>query len=139
CRSFSLFMCAAPAAISTLSLHDALPISYGTLLTYVRIPDGNLTYRKWIEGIAKGRTVVSRNAHNEFLDLRVNGAATAGDEVRLSAAGPVRVRIEWRSLKGAVGRVELVHDGAVVASQTGTVAPSAPVVFETTLDFRESG
>ena len=112
---------------------------YGTLLTYVRIPDGNLTYRKWIEGIAKGRTVVSRNAHNEFLDLRVNGAATAGDEVRLSAAGPVRVRIEWRSLKGAVGRVELVHDGAVVASQTGTVAPSAPVVFETTLDFRESG
>jgi hypothetical protein len=112
---------------------------FGTLLTYVRIPDGKLTYRKWIEGIAKGRTVVSRTAHNEFLDLKVNGAATPGDEIRLSAAGPVRVRIEWRSLKEAVGRIELVHDGAVVASQTGTVAPGAPVVFETTVDFRQSG
>ena len=36
-----------------------------------------MTYRKWIEGIAKGRTVVSRNAHNEFLDLKVNGYFTA--------------------------------------------------------------
>ncbi len=112
---------------------------FGTLLTYVRIPDGNLTYRKWIEGIAKGRTVVSRNAHNEFLDLKVNGIATPGDEIRLPATRPVRVRIEWRSLKGAVGRVELVHDGTVVASQTGTVARGAPVVFETTVDFRQSG
>ena len=112
---------------------------YGTLLTYVRIPDGNLTYRKWIEGIAKGRTVVSRNAHNEFLDLKVNGIATPGDEIRLPATRPVRVRIEWRSLKGAVGRVELVHDGAVVASQTGAVARGAPVVFEATVDFRQSG
>lgn len=112
---------------------------FGTLLTYVRIPDGNLTYRKWIEGIAKGRTVVSRNAHNEFLDLKVNGTATPGDEIRLPATRPVRVRIEWRSLKGAVGRVELVHDGTVVASQTGTVARGAPVVFETTVDFRQSG
>src|SRR6266568_7553788 len=112
---------------------------FGTLLTYVRIPDGSLTYRKWIEGIAKGRTVVTRNAHTEFLDLKVNGAATPGDEIRLPAGGSVRVRIEWRSLKGAVGRVELVHDGAVVASQTGTVAPGAPVVFETTVVFRQSG
>jgi hypothetical protein len=112
---------------------------YGTLLTYVRIPDGNLTYRKWLEGIAKGRTVVSRNAHNEFLDLKVNGSATPGDEIRLPATGPVRVRIEWWSLKATVGRVELVHDGAVVASQTGTVARGAPAVFETTVDFRQSG
>ena len=112
---------------------------FGTLLTYVRIPDGNLTYRKWIDGIAMGRTVVSRNAHNEFLDLNVNGVAAPGDEIRLSEAGPVRVRIEWRSIKGAVGRVELVHDGAVVASQTGRVAPGAPVVFETTVVFRQSG
>ncbi len=39
---------------------------YGTLLTYVRIPDGKLTYGKWIEGIAQGHTVVSRHGHNEF-------------------------------------------------------------------------
>ena len=41
----------------------------GTLLTYVYIPDRILTYQKWIEGIAKGNTVVSRVGHNEFLDL----------------------------------------------------------------------
>src|SRR5947199_5930202 len=98
---------------------------YGTLLTYVSIPDGNLTYRKWIEGIAKGRTAVSRNAHNEFLDVRVNGAATAGDEVRLSAAGPVRVRIEWRSLAGAGGTAKRAHDDAAGASPPGTGAPRA--------------
>ena len=111
----------------------------GTLLTYVQIPDGKLTYDKWIEGVAKGRTVVSRNAHNEFLDLKVNGTAQPGDEVRLPVAGPVRVRIEWRSLKNAVGRIELVHNGAVVASQTAEVTPDSPAVFETTFDFRQSG
>src|SRR5207245_1857425 len=96
---------------------------YGTLLTYVRISDGKLTYRRWIEGIANGRTVVSRSAHNEFLDLKVNDAAMPGDEVALGGPGRVRVRIEWRSRRHAEGRIELVHNGAVVASQTAKVAP----------------
>jgi hypothetical protein len=112
---------------------------YGTLLTYVRIPDGKLTYDKWVDGIARGRTEVSRNAHNEFLDLKVNETAQPGDEVRLEGTGPVRVRIEWRSLKRDTGRIELVQNGAVVASQTASVAPGAPVVFETTIDYRQSG
>ena len=34
-----------------------------------------MTYRNWIEGIAAGRTVVSRNGQNEFLGLTVNGTA----------------------------------------------------------------
>src|SRR5690606_31182444 len=51
----------------------------GLLLTYVQVPDGQLTYRKWIDGIKAGRTVVSRNGHREFLDLKVNGNATPGD------------------------------------------------------------
>jgi hypothetical protein len=111
----------------------------GTLLTYVRIPDGKLTYDKWIDGFAKGRTVVSRNAHNEFLDLKVNGTSQPGDEIRLENAGPVHVRVEWRSLKGAVGRIEVVQNGSVVASQTAEVTPDSPAVFETTLNFRQSG
>jgi hypothetical protein len=101
--------------------------------------DGKLTYDKWIKGIAEGRTVVSRNAHNEFLDLKVNETAQPGDEVRLAGKGPVRVRVEWRSLKNAVGRIEVVQNGAVMASQTAEVAPGSPAVFETTLDFRQSG
>jgi hypothetical protein len=112
---------------------------YGTLLTYVRIPDGKLTYRKWIEGIAEGRTVVSRNAHSEFLSLKVNGTAQPGDEVRLDGKGKVRVRIEWTSLKNGLGRIELVQNGAVVGSRTAEVAPGSPAAFETAVDFRQSG
>ncbi len=111
----------------------------GNTLTYVRIPDGKLTYDKWIDGIAQGRTVVSRNAHNEFLDLKVNGKAMPGDEVGLAGKGPVRVRIEWTSFEKAVGRIELVQNGTVVASKTAGVSPGSPAVFETTVDFRQSG
>ena len=74
------------AASTDYSCNDNEPL--GTLLTYVRIPDGHLTYDKWIEGLANGRTVVSRNAHNEFLDLKVNGTAQPGDEIRLEGNGP---------------------------------------------------
>jgi hypothetical protein len=112
---------------------------YGTLLTYVRVPDGKLTYRKWVDGIAEGRTVVSRNAHNEFLDLKANGTSAPGDELALNGPGPVSVRIEWRSRNNAEGRIELVQNGTVVASQTAKVAPGSPAVFQTNVDFRQSG
>jgi len=125
------------AAGTDYSCNDNEPL--GTLLTYVRIPDGRLTYDQWIDGLAKGRTVVSRNAHNEFLDLKVNETAQPGDEIRLQGHGPVQVRVEWRSLRGDLGRIELVQDGSVVASQTAEVAPDSPAVFETTLTFHRSG
>jgi hypothetical protein len=63
-------------ASTDYSCNDNEPL--GTLLTYVRIPDGKLTYDKWIDGIARGRTAVSRNAHKEFLSLKVNGTAQPG-------------------------------------------------------------
>jgi hypothetical protein len=111
----------------------------GTLLTYVRIPDGHLTYDQWIDGLAKGRTVISRNAHNEFLDLKVDGTAQPGDEIHQERIRPVRVRVEWRSLHHDLGRIELVQNGSVVASETAEVTPDTPAVFETTLTFRRSG
>ncbi len=61
----------------------------GTLLTYVQVAGGQMTYRNWINGIANGRTVVSRNGHNEFLNLTVNGTATPGDEIFLNGPGNV--------------------------------------------------
>jgi hypothetical protein len=125
------------AAGTDYSCNDLEPL--GTLLTYVRIPDGQLTYSKWVEGIVRGRTVVSRNAHNEFLDLKVNGTAQPGDEIGLDGKGRVQVRIEWRSLHNSVGRIELVQNGAVVASQTAEVTPGSPAVFETSLEFGQSG
>jgi hypothetical protein len=54
----------------------------GKLLTYVNVKD-DLTYYKWIDGIKKGRTVVSRNGNSEFLDLKVNGTNEPGDEISL--------------------------------------------------------
>lgn len=111
----------------------------GTLLTYVRIPDRHLSYDQWVEGIARGRTVVARNGHKEFLDLKVNGTAQPGDEIRLQKGGPLRVRIEWTSQVNAEGRIELVQNGAVVASQTASVGPGAPAVFETTVELKNSG
>ena len=90
-------------------------VPLGDLLTYVNIPDGKLTYRKWIDGIAAGRTVVSRNAHNEFLDLRVNGAAPGG-EVYLAQPGRVNVEIHWTARQPFTGSIEIVQDGVVVST-----------------------
>ena len=125
------------AAGTDYSCNDMEPL--GTLLTYVRIPGGHLSYSQWVEGIAQGRTVVSRNAHNEFLDLKVNRTAQPGDEIRLQETGPVRVRIEWTSLNNNLGRIELVQNGTVVASKTAEAAPGSSAVFETTVNFQQSG
>jgi len=125
------------AAGTDYSCNDMEPL--GTLLTYVRIPDGRLTYDKWVDGLAHGRTVVSRNAHNEFLELKVNQTAQPGDEIHVEGDGKVQVRIEWRSVRNDLGRLELVQNGSVVASQTAEVAPGSPAVFETAVEFRHSG
>ena len=70
--------------------------------------------------------MVSRNAHNEFLDLKVNGTAQPGDEIRSGGEGPGagQNRVEITSTDGD-GRIDLVQNGAVVASQTAGVTPAA--------------
>lgn len=112
---------------------------FGTLLTYVAARGGKLTYRNWIEGIAEGRTVVSRNGHSEFLDLKVNETASPGDEVRLAGKATVRVNIRWLTTKNLTGRIELVRNGTVVASQEGSASPDSPSVLHTTQNFAQSG
>jgi hypothetical protein len=111
----------------------------GTQLTYVRTADGKLSYRGWIEGLAKGRTVVSRNAHREFLDLKVNGTNAPGDEVRLSGKGSVIAGVRWSAATPLSGRIELVRNGAVVASRDASAGPGAPVVLSATITFDDSG
>jgi hypothetical protein len=111
----------------------------GSLLTFAAVPDGKLTYQKWIAAIARGRTVVSRNGHDEFLDIRINDQAGPGDEVRLQGKGTVRVSVRWWAAKLMSGRVELVQNGAVVARKDGGASPGAPVLLETTREFAQSG
>ena len=79
----------------------------GSLLTYVQVAGGQMTYRNWIEGIANGRTVISRNGHNEFLNLTVNGNATPGDDINLAGAGSVSVAITWTAIQDLEGTIEL--------------------------------
>lgn len=107
----------------------------GTQLTYVRTADGVLSYRGWIDGIAAGRTVVSRNGHREFLDLKVNGKAGPGDELSLDAKGSVEVEARWSAATALEGRIELVRNGVVVAAHDA----SAPADLHARVDFRDSG
>jgi hypothetical protein len=84
--------------------------------------------------------VVSRNGHNEFLALTVNGTATPGDQINLATAGNVSVNVQWTAAQNLTGAIELVHNGVVVAtSNPGTVAPGTPVSWNTTVNFTKSG
>jgi hypothetical protein len=111
----------------------------GGLLTYVQVAGGQMTYRNWIEGIRSGRTVVSRNGHKEFLSLTVNGTATPGDQINLTAVATLPVRVQWNVTQNLSGTIELVSNGVVVASQQASATASAPVVWNTNVDFPKSG
>ena len=111
----------------------------GALLTYVQVPSGQLTYRNWIEGIASGRTVVSRDGHNEFLNLTVNGTAQPGDEIELSGSGSVNVTVQWTATKNSSGTIEIVQNGTVIASQATSASLGSPGSLTTTANFTKSG
>jgi hypothetical protein len=111
----------------------------GQTLTYVQIPGGQLTYSNWIRGIALGRTVVSRNGHDEFLDLKVNGTNGPGDEIQLPGAGNVQVVVQWTAQENLSGTIEVVKNGAVVDSLSASAGPGAPATLSTTVAFTNSG
>lgn len=110
----------------------------GSLLTYVKVNNG-LTYRKWIEGIKEGKTVISRNGHNEFLELTVNGEYTPGDEIKLNAKDTIDIEVKWTTTDELTGRIELVSNGKVVSSQEGTSRPGEPLLLKVARKTNESG
>jgi O-glycosyl hydrolase len=124
------------AAGTDFPCNNSAPL--GSLLTYVQINDEPLTYRKWIEGIKKGRTVVTTNGHVEFLDLKVNGSFGPGDEIRLRKKGQVNVNVKWTSIQDLEGSIEIVCNGKVVAKLEATVNRSKPVTLNIDLPVRES-
>jgi O-glycosyl hydrolase len=111
----------------------------GNVLTYVRVKNKPLTYRNWIEGIREGRTVVSRNAHNEFLEMKVNGSYEPGDVVNVKRNDVVRIAVNWTGRQVLSGRIELVKNGKVVAVQEGSVRPGSPVILTAAEGFSQSG
>ncbi|MFT3705313.1 MAG: CehA/McbA family metallohydrolase [Agriterribacter sp.] len=109
----------------------------GTLLTYVYVKD-KLTYQKWIDGIRAGRTVVSRNGHNEFLSMKVNGKYIPGDEIQLKNKGNVKVQVTWTATQPLTGSIELVSNGKVIATKSGSAKPGEAVIFNTTATITKS-
>jgi len=114
-------------------------LGIGALLTYVQVPGGQMTYANWVNGMAHGRTVVSRNGHNEFLALTVNGSSTPGDEIRLTAPGTVQASVQWTATQSLTGTIELVQNGVVVASRQASVASGTPATLTATVDVTRSG
>jgi len=112
---------------------------FGTLLTYVRIPGGSLSYRAWVDGLARGRTVISRKGHSEFLDLTLNRTAGPGDDLRLSRAGQVKAEVSWSAAKPVDGTLEIVRDGVVLARAEGPASTGKPVPLRARVDFARSG
>jgi beta-glucanase (GH16 family) len=111
----------------------------GPVLTYAQVAGGQLTYSNWLQGIAKGRTVVSRNGRNEFVALTVNGTATPGDEIQLTGGGSVQVTVQWTANQSLSGSLELVCNGQVAASAQASVAAGAPASLNATVSFAKSG
>jgi O-glycosyl hydrolase len=125
------------AAGTDFPCNGSLP--FGSLLTYVCIDEGPLTYRKWIEGIKKGRTVVSTNGHNEFLDLKVGkNDASPGDEIKSSREIFLPVKITWTSTPVQKGRIELICNGKVISSLEGNATSGKPLTFKTNIKITES-
>ena len=114
-------------------------VPLGSVLTYVEVPGKKITYQKWIDGIAEGRTVVSRNAHNEFLNLKVNKTEGPGKIIRMKKGGKVDIGINWSVSKEISGQIEVVSNGQVIARQKGVSRPGAPLVLHATQTFSKSG
>jgi len=124
------------AAGTDFPCNDSRP--FGSLLTYVQVKDKPMTYRKWIEGIKNGRTVVTTNGHVEFLDLKINGVNGPGDEIKLKGKKTVEIDVDWTSVKTLTGRIEIICNGKVIAKLEGTARPGEPVSLKTRFKIDQS-
>jgi hypothetical protein len=59
---------------------------------YVKLPEGQLDFDQWCEGIKQGRSYVS-DGHSHLINFQVNdiGLGESGSELKLAAAGTVRL------------------------------------------------
>ena len=92
-------------------------IPLGAIRTYARIdPEAPISFGAWADAVRAGRTFVSSGT---FVDLEVEGCGP-GDVIRLGRdGGTVEVRAVASAAQPVIDRLELIHDGAVVAVATG--------------------
>lgn len=92
-------------------------VPLGAIRTYARLdPDEPVSFDAWAAAVRGGRTFVSSGS---FIDLRVDGCEP-GDVIRLGPrGGMVEVRARASAAQPIIDGLELVHDGAVIASASG--------------------
>jgi hypothetical protein len=100
-------------------------IPLGAIRTYARLdPDEPLSFAAWAAAVRAGRTFVSSGT---FIQVEVEGCEP-GDTVALrSGGGTVEVRARASAAQPLIDRLELVHDGRVVASTSAGGADLATI------------
>jgi hypothetical protein len=92
-------------------------IPLGAIRTYARLDPGvPLSFAAWADAVRAGRTFVSSGS---FVDLEVDGY-DPGDVIRLGrGGGTVEVRAAASAAQPVIDRLELIHDGVIVAATSG--------------------
>jgi len=93
-------------------------IPLGAIRTYARLdPGAPISFDTWATAVRAGRTFVSSGS---FVDLEVDGSGP-GDVLRLGkGGGSVEVRAAASAAQPVIDRLELIHDGVVVAATSAT-------------------
>ncbi len=124
-----------PVVGGTDKMSTEIPL--GAIRTYARLePDRPLSFESWTAAVRAGRTFVSCGP---FVDLVVDGHEP-GDVVHLGRnGGTVEVRASASAALPVIGGLELVHDGAVVASTTAKSGGTDHVALAESVTVRRSG
>jgi hypothetical protein len=122
-----------PVVGGTDKMSAEVPV--GAIRTFARLDlERPLSFDTWADAVRAGRTFVSSGS---FVDLTVEGA-TPGDVVALGrAGGTVDVGVTAWAAQPVIDRVELIHDGRVVAS-TGA-EPTVRLVLRERVAVTRSG
>jgi hypothetical protein len=110
-------------------------IPLGAIRTYAHLaPGAPVSFAAWAEAVRAGRTFVSSGS---FVELAVEGCAP-GEELRLPrGGGSVEVRAVATAAQPVIDRLELIHDGVVVAATS--VGGDASVRLADRLTVSKSG
>ena len=98
-------------------------IPLGAIRTYAQLdPGAPISFATWAAAVRAGRTFVSSGS---FIDLAVDGCGP-GDEINLGrGGGSVEVRATASAAQPVIDRLELVHDGVVIAATSAHGADRA--------------
>lgn len=124
------------AAGTDYPCNDLEPL--GAVMTYAKVK-GRLTYRKWINAIRDGHTIISRTGNSEFLDLQVNAKYVPGDQLQLKENDAAQVVLRWTTIVPKNGTIELLQNGKVIATISGDATPGKPLVLQQNITAATSG